>query len=181
MNPNGQDLYDMDSADQVMVEIRKALAEESNVTEETATVGGSGNATYARNNEVQEAPQKAIMRQNMEGELNEQRADKESDTGEYLAQGDRIQSGRAQRGADGRLPDRQSIESDENSARSNAGNVTDGSVADGPERLSDNTGDATTSRNDAGPQNNFVIDNDGPLGEGTDGQSLKPILRPCVL
>ncbi len=98
----------------------------------------------------------------------EQYADQEGDTGEPAPEGDRTGAGEPDGAPDSGPADYGRGEGYEDGAGGDAGDDAGGSLGDGPGSVSDRTGD--TRAGTAPP--NFVIADDFPLGEGTDGQKL---------
>ena len=99
---------------------------------------------------------------------NEQYGNQEGDTGEPAPQEDGAGAGQSDGAPDSEPADDGSREGYEDGEGANAGDDAGGGLGDGPGSVSDRTGDARAGT----PPPNYVIADDFPLGEGTEGQKL---------
>lgn len=156
MDLDGEDISEFDSADQVMSEIRAAIAEEA------TTPAPTGESPVSP-----PAPDSDTMGPDQPGASDEQLGNQEGDQGE--PEGESSEEGVDGAGRpDGEPADNGSGEGNEDPAGEPAGNDPDGSMVDGPGSVSN--GPLESRRGTAPP--NFTITDDFPLGEGTEGEKL---------
>lgn len=151
MDLAGQDVSDMDDAQAVMAEVRRALAEEDAAPEQ-----------------VQTPPEDDTLDPQTPETPDEQPSNQESDQGEPTPQEAGLGAEQPVGEPDGEPSDDGRREDDEDGAGEPSGDDESGSLGSRPGSSADSTGSTRIGT----PLPNYVITDDFALGEGTDGEKL---------